>query len=244
MTTRNLQYLFAPQSVAVIGASGRSGSVGAAVTRNLLEGGFQGALRLVNPKHDRVGDHPCYPDVGSLDIVPQLDALLFIHAPTAIVDSHAIALACAPLLRVFPAPVFSCWLGGNAVARARQGELVAEVRAVSDPGNQSAEFAVLVRPDWSETGLDRVLLSRLITYCRQRGTQQLCGNVLPDHQRMLDLAAALGFRILPGAGKVARIELDLGEAAAAETQGKEERGKRKGERGKVKGERGKVKGKS
>ncbi|MEO8007960.1 MAG: GNAT family N-acetyltransferase, partial [Betaproteobacteria bacterium] len=109
-----------------------------------------------------------------------------------------------------------------------QGELVAEVRAVTDPGNQSAEFSVLVRPDWSETGLDRVLLSRLISYCRQRGTQQLCANVLPDHQRVLDVATALGFRILPGAGKVARIELDLGEAGAAETQGKEGRLKRKG----------------
>ncbi len=72
MTTRNLQYLFAPQSVAVIGATGRSGSVGAAVTRNLLDGGFRGELRLVNPKHDRVGEHPCYPDVRSLDIAPQL----------------------------------------------------------------------------------------------------------------------------------------------------------------------------
>ncbi|MEO8132668.1 MAG: bifunctional acetate--CoA ligase family protein/GNAT family N-acetyltransferase [Betaproteobacteria bacterium] len=72
MTTRNLEYLFAPRSVAIIGASARAGSVGAAVTRNLLGGGFAGELRLVNPRHDRIGDHVCAPDVRSLDIVPDL----------------------------------------------------------------------------------------------------------------------------------------------------------------------------
>ncbi|HEX7953643.1 MAG TPA: CoA-binding protein, partial [Burkholderiales bacterium] len=72
MTTRNLEHLFAPQSVAVIGATARAGSVGAAVTRNLLGGGFGGELRLVNPRHDRIGGHACWPDVPSLDIVPAL----------------------------------------------------------------------------------------------------------------------------------------------------------------------------
>ncbi len=72
MTTRNLQYLFAPRSIAIIGASLRPGSVGAAVTRNLLGKGFAGALRLVNPRHERLGDVPCFRDVGSLDIVPEL----------------------------------------------------------------------------------------------------------------------------------------------------------------------------
>ena len=90
------------------------------------------------------------------------------------------------------------------------GELVAEARAVTEPGNLRAEFSVLVRPDWSETELDRVLLSRLIAYCRQRGTEQLFGDVLPGNQRMLDVAAALGFRTLPDAGRTIRIELELG----------------------------------
>ena len=72
MTTRNLHYLFAPRSIAIIGASARPGSVGAAVTRNLLDGGFAGELRLVNPRYERVGDHPCCRNVGSLDIVPEL----------------------------------------------------------------------------------------------------------------------------------------------------------------------------
>ena len=50
MSTRNLDKLMAPRSVVAIGASARPGSVGAAVTRNLLAGGFQGEIHLVNRK--------------------------------------------------------------------------------------------------------------------------------------------------------------------------------------------------
>ena len=50
MSTRNLDKMMAPRSVVAIGASARPGSVGAAVTRNLLAGGFQGEIHLVNIK--------------------------------------------------------------------------------------------------------------------------------------------------------------------------------------------------
>ncbi len=50
----------------------------------------------------------------------QADALLFLHAPTAMVDSQQIATAIAPLLRAASKNVLSCWLGGSAMAAARQ----------------------------------------------------------------------------------------------------------------------------
>ena len=50
MSTRNLDKMMAPRSVVAIGASVRPGSVGAAVTRNLLAGGFKGEIHLVNVK--------------------------------------------------------------------------------------------------------------------------------------------------------------------------------------------------
>ncbi|MDP2104430.1 MAG: hypothetical protein Q8J76_00435, partial [Desulfobulbaceae bacterium] len=40
--------IFEPGSVAVVGASQRKGSVGLAVFRNLLEGGFSGVIYPVN----------------------------------------------------------------------------------------------------------------------------------------------------------------------------------------------------
>ena len=54
MSVRNLEHLFSPESVAVIGASPRERSVGRAVMRNLLQGGFSGAVMPVNPKHRAV----------------------------------------------------------------------------------------------------------------------------------------------------------------------------------------------
>ena len=99
-----------------------------------------------------------------------------------------------------------------------EGALVAEARAMADPDNVRAEFSVVVRPDWSESGLDKILLARLIACCRQHGTRRLFGDVVPGNRRLLDVAAALGFHALADAGKTIRIELDLGEAAMAMSQ--------------------------
>ncbi len=52
--TRNLDALFAPRTVAVVGATVDPASVGGAVFRNLLFGGFTGRLYPVNPKRDSV----------------------------------------------------------------------------------------------------------------------------------------------------------------------------------------------
>lgn len=72
MSIRNLQHLFAPASVAVIGASDRPGSVGATVWRNLAGGGFQGALWPVNLRHGEVGGRRAWPAVDALPGVPEL----------------------------------------------------------------------------------------------------------------------------------------------------------------------------
>ncbi|PWG62568.1 bifunctional acetate--CoA ligase family protein/GNAT family N-acetyltransferase [Spiribacter halobius] len=72
MTIRNLDALFKPESVAVIGASRRAGSVGAVLARNLFNGGFDGPVMPVNPKHRAVAGVLAYPDVESLPVTPDL----------------------------------------------------------------------------------------------------------------------------------------------------------------------------
>jgi acetyltransferase len=72
MTVRNLQKLFRPQSVAVIGASDRPGTIGSTVMRNLLSGGFTGRIAPVNPRRSEVAAMRCFPNVASLDFVPDL----------------------------------------------------------------------------------------------------------------------------------------------------------------------------
>jgi acetyltransferase len=54
MSQYNLNRIFQPRRVAVVGASESTGSIGNALMKNLIEGGFQGKLLPVNPKYDTV----------------------------------------------------------------------------------------------------------------------------------------------------------------------------------------------
>lgn len=76
MTVRNLDGLLAPRSVVAIGASDRPGSVGAAVTRNLLSAGFPGRVMLVNPNRDTVAGQPAFRDVAGLPEAPDLAVVM------------------------------------------------------------------------------------------------------------------------------------------------------------------------
>ncbi len=81
MPTRYLRYLFDPASVALIGASDRPGSLGAALTRNLLAGGFQGELFLVNRRHRHVHQMAAFRHLADLPSAPEL-AIIATPAPT------------------------------------------------------------------------------------------------------------------------------------------------------------------
>ena len=72
MTVRNLDALFRPKSVAVVGASERPGSTGAMVWARVLEGGFGGPLWPVNPKYETLGAHAAIGDVGDLPQAPSV----------------------------------------------------------------------------------------------------------------------------------------------------------------------------
>ena len=72
MSIRNLDSLFEPASVAVIGASPRPASVGATLWRNLRQGGFGGPLMAVNPNHTQLDGEPVYASVAALSSVPEL----------------------------------------------------------------------------------------------------------------------------------------------------------------------------
>ncbi len=72
MSVRNLDKLFQPHSVALIGATDRAGSVGAVVMRNLHRAGLCGDLMLVSPHHQVLDEMQVYPDVASLPQIPDL----------------------------------------------------------------------------------------------------------------------------------------------------------------------------
>ncbi len=72
MSIRNLDQLLDPSSVAVFGASSRTGSVGATVWRNLCAGGFKGPVYPVNPKGGELNGQPVYTSAAELPSTPDL----------------------------------------------------------------------------------------------------------------------------------------------------------------------------
>ena len=61
-----LDSLLRPASIAVVGATERTGTVGRNLVENLLKGGFPGALFAVNPGRDSVCGVPCFPSLAAL----------------------------------------------------------------------------------------------------------------------------------------------------------------------------------
>ena len=72
-------------------------------------------------------------------------------------------------------------------------------RVVADPDNTEAEFAVTVRSDLKGHGLGRILMEKLIAYCRARGTGAVVGEALPQNTRVLALVKKLGFQVTTSA---------------------------------------------
>ena len=83
-----------------------------------------------------------------------------------------------------------------AVRRSENGdEILGVTRAISDPDNVDAEFAVLVRSDLKGLGLGRRLLEKLISYTRDHGLLRLNGITMPNNRGMVTLARKLGFDV-------------------------------------------------
>ena len=72
MSNHRLQPLLKPASIAVLGASQKSGSVGNEVIVNLLRGGFEGSIYPVNPGYEEILGIACYPSLVDLPARPDM----------------------------------------------------------------------------------------------------------------------------------------------------------------------------
>ena len=77
-----LDCIFAPKTVAVIGATENKGSVGRTVFQNMGRGGFGGTVYPVNPKRPSVLSVRAYPNVAA---IPEKVDLAVITTPAATV---------------------------------------------------------------------------------------------------------------------------------------------------------------
>src|SRR6266699_6608771 len=78
MSTYRLDRLFAPRSVAIVGASLRERSLGRTVLRNVIGGGFPGRVHLVNPDHAQIDGVAA---VASLAALPEAPDLAVVAVP-------------------------------------------------------------------------------------------------------------------------------------------------------------------
>ena len=69
--------LLQPESIVVIGGSNNVHKPGGAVVRNLMDGGYKGALRVLNPKEDEVQGIKTVHDISAL---PPTDLAILVVA--------------------------------------------------------------------------------------------------------------------------------------------------------------------
>jgi acetyltransferase len=72
MSIRNLDRMYAPRSVALVGATAKSGAVGNVLLNNLLGGGLPGPVWAVNPKGGKIAGLDVHKDIASLPDAPDL----------------------------------------------------------------------------------------------------------------------------------------------------------------------------
>ena len=64
----DLERLFNPRSIAIVGASAELGTISGQPLNFLIKRGYPGTLYPVNPKYPELLGRPCYP---SLDALPE-----------------------------------------------------------------------------------------------------------------------------------------------------------------------------
>ena len=84
MNALDLDKLFNPKNIALIGASATLGKWGSIILFNILNGGFEGTVYPVNPKEKFIFEVECYPTVGD---IPEPVDLAMITTPSQTVPS-------------------------------------------------------------------------------------------------------------------------------------------------------------
>ena len=80
----NLELMFNPKTIAVVGASRKEGSIGRAILKNIIDFGYEGTLYPINPNTSSVNSIKCYPNLAS---IPEQIDLMIIVTPAHMVLS-------------------------------------------------------------------------------------------------------------------------------------------------------------
>jgi GNAT superfamily N-acetyltransferase len=73
------------------------------------------------------------------------------------------------------------------------GRMLGVVRLHNDPGDENAEFAIIVRSRLKGHGLGWLLMKHIIAYAKDKGLKTVRGQVLAENRTMLQMCGELGF---------------------------------------------------
>jgi acetyltransferase len=88
-------------------------------------------------------------------------------------------------------------------------KIIAAGRLVMEPDFKSGEFAIVVHDRYQHKGLGYKLVGMLIEIGREKGLEEVYGDVLSENEKMLKLARKLGFTTQWLAGGITKITLKL-----------------------------------
>jgi acetyltransferase len=125
MSIDRLENLFHPDSVAVVGASARTGSVGRAVMQNMLDAGFEGPVYPVNPGHSSIMGKKTF---AALDHIGEPVDLVIVATPMETVPS--IIAGCS---RIGAAGAVIISAGGKETGRMGRQSKKRSTRKLSEP---------------------------------------------------------------------------------------------------------------
>jgi acetyltransferase len=98
------------------------------------------------------------------------------------------------------------------------GRMLGVVRLHNDPGDENAEFAIIVRSRLKGHGLGWLLMKHMIAYAKANGLKSVRGQVLAENSTMLQMCGELGFHATddPDERGVKLVTLPLADVAAEE----------------------------
>ncbi|MHC4672992.1 MAG: acetate--CoA ligase family protein [Planctomycetota bacterium] len=127
-TARDLEPLFCPSSIAVIGASRRRGTAGNEIMRNLVYGQYTGVIYPINPKAKSILSMPCF---SSIEAIEEAFDLAVIIVPAPVVEKTIMECADKGTRHFVVISAGFKEIGGEGVEREERLRAVAAERGLS-----------------------------------------------------------------------------------------------------------------
>jgi acetyltransferase len=188
-----------------------------------LDGVLPASWSRANPI-DIIGDAPVERYVGTLEALlaaPGARTVLLMHAPTAIVDSDAIAQAVVPLAQAAPGRLMTSWLGGAAVRAARERCRAAGIADHETPEEAVRAFALARTWRRNRALLTEAPAADELAPPDLASARAVVAGVLAEGREMLDeveakrVLAAFGIPTVPTVATAATADAAVAATAAA-----------------------------